>query len=129
MGYRSDVELLVSNAGYTELKEFIIGEGEKYYKANPDSDEETNFLDFADEIENKGTYTKIYQTWVKYYDDFPEVQIFEDALTHLEKNGYSYRFARIGDDTNDNTVCIYDGENDADISLPNLWIRREFVSE
>ena len=60
MGYRSDVELLVSNAGYTELKEFIIGEGEKYYKANPDSDEETNFLDFADEIENKGTYTKIY---------------------------------------------------------------------
>ena len=66
---------------------------------------------------------------MKYYDDFPEVQIFEDALTHLEKNGYSYRFARIGDDTNDNTVCIYDGENDADISLPNLWIRREFVSE
>ena len=129
MGYRSDIEVIVSNEGYSVLKNFILSQADEYNKKYPNSGEQPNILEFADNIQNKETYTHIYFSYLKYYEDFPEVQIFENALDFLEKNGYSIRFAMIGEDLNDNTVRYCDGEKDANVRIPHLWISRSFSSE
>ena len=44
MGYRSDIEVIVSNEGYSVLKNFILSQADEYNKKYPNSGEQPNIL-------------------------------------------------------------------------------------
>ena len=95
MGYRSDVRIAVSKKGYKEMLKYM----EDFAKRKDlDKDDVIDLLNCTDiSCENK--YQK-YFGWdgIKWYDGFPDIDAIIEALSHIENEGYSYNFTRIGEE-------------------------------
>ena len=104
MWYRSDVRIAVSKKGYKEMLKYI----EEFAKRKDlDKDDVIDLLNCTDiSCENK--YQK-YFGWdgIKWYDGFPDIDAIIEALSHIENEGYSYNFTRIGEEFTyiDEHVC------------------------
>ena len=110
MGYRSDVRIIVSKNGYTELRKYVEEHIKKYKLENikPDSvsasfDYDFNLLNSLDVSKASDDNKQVCLGWndLKWYDGYEEIDAIMDSLTKLGKNGYGYRFARIGENTED----------------------------
>ena len=119
MGYRSNVRIVTTRNGFNELKKFT----DKYLKDN--NYNYGNLLDNLD-ISHETKHAK-YFGWnaIKWYDGiegYKDVDAIVDGLNHLEKNNYSYRFARIGEEYDDYQELSYTSErkNEQDLEYPSM---------
>lgn len=123
MGYRSDVRIMTTKKGFDELKKYT----EKYLK-----DKNYTYGNLLDDLEiNEETKYAKYFGWdsIKWYDGcegFEDVDAIMDGLNHLQKNNYSYRYARIGEDYSDYDEFNYESEieDEQDLEYPSM--NREF---
>lgn len=118
MGYRSDVRIITTKKGYKELKKVADEYANKY--------DSSNLLESPDilEVTKKGCY--IGWNWIKWYEEYEEVDAIVKGLDLLEEKNISYRFARCGESYDDYEEFVYDSEKDngSDLDYPPLI--REF---
>ena len=111
MGYRSEVAIKCQKNAYEKFAKVYKGCEPDKVLSNGDDD----YL--------------LYWSWIKWYDDYPEIQAINDVMTELDEmfggdneniydNHWGYKFLRIGEDDND----VEDQSNCCDIEL---WMRRE----
>jgi len=91
MGYRSQVYLKTTTEGWLLLKRFNDSIETKEHRP----------LYGADVNKTESGFYKISFDDVKWYDSFPEVQNFMEAMDVLEDNDIPYSYIRIGEDTSD----------------------------
>ena len=121
MGYRSDVRLIVSKKGYDELEKFIEKELNKEGKT-----EEYNILKCADFLKEHKNYFYIAWNYVKWYEEYTDVMIFNRALGYLSGKDYSWRFARIGENYDDVEENYHNSNRLEEDGLDYPYIIREF---
>lgn len=93
MGYRSEVAILINDAGY-DCMCFQLEELEPSVRID--------VVSLIDEMEREyGNNIMLYEEWVKWYEDFPEVRFMEDMLEVLECSNLPYVFLRIGENLED----------------------------
>lgn len=122
MGYRSDVRIVTSRAGFEELRRVVREEAIKY--ATPDYD--YNLINTARVMWNYDA-TQVMLSWdcVKWYEDcYKDVDAVMHGLDYLTQNGFDWRFSRIGEELDDVEERYNDGDEDADLEYP--CIRRYF---
>ena len=91
MGYRSQVYLKTTTEGWLLLKRFNDAIENREHRP----------LYGADVNKTESGFYKISFDDVKWYDSFPEVQNFMEAMDVLEDNDIPYSYIRIGEDTSD----------------------------
>ena len=122
MGYRSDVRIIISKKGYNELKKHI----QKYYdEKNISKEYQFDLLNHTD-IREANKY-QVYLGWdnIKWYG-YPDVDAIEEGSSRLKDNDYSYRFARLGEYTDDYEECYYDSTKEKEQNLDFPWLERYF---
>ena len=114
MGYRSDVRIVVSREGFRELREYVEKECIKFKK--PDDDYDYNLLKNADKIRTDGDQFIICWDSIKWYEGcYNDVDVIMHGLEHLNSEGYSYRYYRVGESYEDIEEVYSDGESDQDL--------------
>lgn len=114
MGYRSDVRIIVSKKGYDKLCEYVKAHALEY--AKPDYD--YNLLNHANITYSKvcdGQQVMISWNDIKWYewsDGYEDVSIIMNGLQYLKEEGFSYRYARLGENYDDWEETYTDGELD-----------------
>lgn len=114
---------MTTKKGFDELKKYT----DKYLK-----DKNYTYGNLLDDLEiNEETKYAKYFGWdsIKWYDGcegFEDVDAIMDGLNHLQKNNYSYRYARIGEDYSDYDEFNYESEieDEQDLEYPSM--NREF---
>jgi len=91
MGYRSDVYLKTTTEGWLMIKRFNDSIEVKEHRP----------LYGADVNKTESGFYRIEFHDVKWYDSFPEVQHFAEAMDLLSDNDIPYSYIRIGEETND----------------------------
>ena len=100
MGYCSEVALAIAK------------EDCKYLKGKMKENKELkDFLKMA-EIKKSNNAIVISWDWIKWYDEFPEVQAIKDFMYYLSDNDRPYRFIRIGEENDDIEVETNYGNGD-----------------
>lgn len=122
MGYRSDVRIIVSKDGLKELRRVVREEAMKY--ATPDYD--YNLLNSARILYNDDGY-QVMIGWnsIKWYEgDYKDVDAIMKGLDELRRDGYSYSFARLGENYDDIEEDHAEGEEEDEVD----WVEivREF---
>ena len=124
MGYRSDVYIAVAFANADDLKEVVA-----VYTIDPRV-QKHNLLKDWDVREDNILY--YHGDYVKWYDDFEDVQGVEHMLHladkfHEERDmPVAYRFIRIGEDDNDTETREEHGGDDGSL-MEMLWDRMQMV--
>ena len=85
MGYRSDVAIAIENEAFKELLE----------KAKAENDDAFEFIQRAS-IYRTDKFTTLYFEWVKWYEDYEDVQFIESFIRKIP-----HVFKRIGEDYDD----------------------------
>ncbi len=108
MGYRSDVRITMSKNAYEKFKKYV-NEHITNYKNNlikgtisSEMNYDYNLLNHTD-IKEENKYNQVLLGWnyIKWYDDYEEVNAIMDSLYKLEENDYGYSYMRIGEDLED----------------------------
>ena len=126
MGYRSDVRIVTTRKGFDELKKYT----EKYLK-----EKNYTFGNLLDDLDlNHETRTAKYFGWnsIKWYEDcegYEDVDAVISGLSHLEKNNFSFRYARIGEDYSDYEEIYFDSTKKVEQGLEYPWLNRNFDDE
>lgn len=103
MGYRSDVRIVVSKAGYKELEAYVKEEALKYVANFDKTDYDYNLLNHLDVFKALPDDRQYVIGWdyVKWYDGYEDVDIVMRGLQNLSDKGYNWVFDRIGEDYTD----------------------------
>lgn len=110
MGYRSDVRIIMSKNGFNKFKKYVEDHIRKYKLNNIKEGSiaatynyDYNLLNNLDVSKASSDGNQIYIGWdnLKWYDGYEEVDSIMDSLNKLEKNGYGYRYVRIGESFDD----------------------------
>lgn len=128
MGYRSDVRIVVSKAGYKELEAYVKGEALKYVTNFDKTDYDYNLLNHLEVFKALPDDSQYVIGWnyIKWYDgDYEDVNIIMRGLQHLSDNGFNWIFDRIGENYDDIEEC-YDDNNENDETLEWNYIIRHF---
>lgn len=109
MGYRSDVRIVMKKKDYPKFSKYVedyIAEKQAQY----------NLMEHID-VKEEGAQT-IYIGWdyLKWYKEYPEVQVVHNALNKFRNEGLSFTFARMGDNYDD----YEEDYNNNDLSFPQL---------
>ena len=109
MGYRSDIRIVMKKKDYPKFSKYVedyIAEKQAQY----------NLMEHID-VKEEGTQT-IYIGWnyLKWYEEYPEVQAVHEALDKFRDEGLSFAFARIGEDYGD----YEEDNNNYDLPFPQL---------
>ena len=126
MGYRSDVRIVTTRKGFDELKKYT----EKYLK-----EKNYTFGNLLDDLDlNHETKTAKYFGWnaIKWYEDcedYEDVDAVMSGLSHLEKNNFSYRYARIGESYDDYEEQYFDSSKKEEQGLEYPFITRDFADD
>ena len=126
MGYRSDVRIVTSKKGYEELKKFSNNYLKKYDKEIA----KFNIINNCDVF--KQGDNEIYMGWngVKWDEGYSEVDAIMAGLEHLDKNDYSFRYARIGEDYCDfESNYINSVKKEKNIKLDYPYLERYFCDD
>lgn len=116
MGYRS------------EVKSVIYGEPFKVDMFLNEHEAEYNQVleDFGGDIYIKGSDTRkfIYLDidYVKWYDEYEEVQRWHDFLNLAEASGLCFEFVRVGESSEGDIEQIYGGDNNLQYLTPKVTI-------
>lgn len=112
MGYRSDVRIIMSKKAYEEFKEYVRKDALNY--ATPDYDH--NLLNHLDLDTSNELEVLIGWNYIKWYSPmnewYQDVGCIERGLEYINELGYSYHFARIGEDYDDIEEINMEGEID-----------------
>lgn len=110
MGYRSEVAIKVygDDEGMAKFKKSY----DEAFDALPPEEQEYVLLLMREEEANGFTDNvfTFYATYIKWYEDCPQVQFFTGLLDHIEDFGINAEFVRIGEDYDDIETQQY-GEN------------------
>ena len=121
MSYYNDVRILTTVDGYNYFKKVVEKNCKTYDTFNPL--EEVDFLNI-----NEGK-NEVYIGWndVSWWGDYyyKGALVIKTALDELPAVGYSYRFARIGEEFDDIVSIGEDGEKEEDV-LDYIEISRKF---
>ena len=100
MGYRSDIGLVLTQSAVQRMHKKLntLNKNSEAFSAI------TDFIAYADKYhEDADTKAKVYLwNYVKWYDDFKEVNFLEELMQEL--NEQDYLFIRIGEDYDDTEV-------------------------
>lgn len=107
MGYYSDVRIRTTKKGFEALK----NEVEKYTKEKGIK----NLLDFASRVDTYLDVVTIDWTFRKWYSSNQEEQAIINSLSKIQEQGYSWVFARIGEDYTDIEIEENIQENDDEL--------------
>lgn len=147
MGYRSSVRIRMRKGGYKDFKEYVDTESKKhceFIKSNKTytdingvvrvSDDEEYDYNLLNELDIcVETETDMYIGWdyVKWYENgYKDVDIIMGGLDHIQELGYSYSYARIGEDFGDiDEVYIEGNDIKNNEYLECVSIIREFDDE
>lgn len=130
MGYRSDVRIVVSKAGYKELEAYVKVEALKYATNFEKTDYDYNLLNHLDVFKAlpDGSQYVIGWNYVKWYYGYEDVDIVMRGLQHLSDKGYNWVFDRIGEDYTD-IEEQYNNDSFTDETLEWNYIIRQFDDE
>ena len=105
MGYRSDIRILTTKKGYSELK--------KYVDNHTDTKYDINLFD-ALHVKEEGK-TNVYFGWdfLKWYPGFHSVDNVMDGLEYLKESNLSFHYKRFGENYDDIEVLYNDSLTDA----------------
>lgn len=125
MGYTSSVRIITSKNGFKELLNFV----DKYKVENKIPENQFENLLRHPNIKHSNKYQK-YFGWdeIKWYG-FPEIIAIEKGLEYLKENNYSYRFARIGEDSTDYEEHYHDSTNKKEQGFEFPVMERYFDDE
>lgn len=109
MGYCSDIRIVIKKKDYPKFSKYVedyIAEKQAQY----------NLMEHID-VKEEGTQT-IYIGWnyLKWYEEYPEVQAVYEAFNKFRDEGLSFTFARIGEDYAD----YEEDNNNYDLPFPQL---------
>lgn len=109
MGYRSNVRIVMKKKDYPKFNKYVedyIAEKQAHYDLMKHID-----------VKEEGTQT-IYIGWnyLKWYEEYPEVQAVHEALNKFRDEGLSFTFARMGEDYAD----YEEDYNNNDLPFPQL---------
>ena len=116
MGYRS------------EVKSVIYGEPSKVDAFLKEHEAEYNQVkaDFGETISIKGSdfrkYIYLDIDYVKWYDEFEDVQRWHDYLHLAEASGLCFEFVRVGESSEGDIEQIYGGDNNLMYLTPTVTI-------
>lgn len=128
MGYRSDVKCITTKEGF-ELIDKLVRKASGVTKENEDHEywltDEFNTTSICD-----SKYMLMEYDDVKWYNNDPAVQAFEQALERLEARKLPYQFLRVGENDED-VERKYCGGGDWQKykDMPQLWLERKIVVE
>lgn len=122
MAYKSDVRIVTSKKGYNELINYI----QKYYKKNNIPIEHQFVLINNLKINYENKFQK-YFGWnnIRWYG-YPDVEAIEKGLEYLKEKDYSYRFARMGDDSTDYEEHYHESTREKEKGLEFPTMERYF---
>lgn len=130
MGYRSDVRIVVSKAGYKELEAYVKEEALKYVANFDKTDYDYNLLNHLDVFKALPDDRQYVIGWdyVKWYDGYEDVDIVMRGLQNISDKGYNWVFDRIGEDYTD-IEEQYNNDSLTDETLEWNYIIRQFDDE
>ena len=109
--------IITSKKGYKELEKLVEEHISKYRKNEIEVDSVASTYNYDFNILNRTDVkleivgkNQILFGWnyIKWYDGYEEVDAINDSLNKLQKNGYGYTYARIGEDITDIEEFGYD---------------------
>ena len=109
MGYRSEVSITIKNEDFMGMLPMAKAFGQELF------DEVRDLLSFAQSIRQTDEYTIIYFDWVKWYEDYPDVQFVEWFIGEIP-----HHFIRVGEDYDDTEIRGDVGEDYDMYSLANI---------
>lgn len=122
MGYRSDVKLITTKAGWERIQREVR-------QAAPDNWEYVVGSEHATPLLG-GKYVLVEHESIKWYDNFPEVSAFMRELKRFDAEHIPYSFMRIGEDWGDNQYLYErDWESDKYDDIPHLSLHCEIEVE
>ena len=126
MGYYSEVKIAMRESDYIELLNRV-----DYYTNKDSLSIFVKDMCSAKTVVNNGQKVVIlHWDWVKWYQEFKEVQYIEDYLAELSEQCKPYKFVRIGEESNDIEVLDSwgeDGDDCCDIIRAEVYV--EIVEE
>lgn len=119
MGYRSDVRITTTKNGYKEL--------EKYVKEHL-SDDICNLLEKTDIFQEGNDYVYLGWNYMKWYDNYDEVEVIMKGIEHLKDKNIAFHYARLGEDYDDYEEIYNETYKDGCIKeyVPAIWTIRTF---
>lgn len=122
MGYRSDVQIMITKKGFDKLKDYVKEFlEEKKAEGKITNTEEANLLSDLDIYEEHDDYILFGWSSVKWDDLFhTDVMAVMHGLDKLEEAGLVYKFIRLGEETTDIELQEYDN----DCTLPYFYVER-----
>lgn len=104
MGYRSDIRILTTKKGYSELKNYVDN--------HTDRKRDINLFDSL-HVKEEGN-TNVYFGWdfLKWYPGFSSVDNVMNGLEHLKELDLSYHYKRFGENYDDIEVLYNDSQTD-----------------
>ena len=111
MGYRSDVTYALEFRELNCKRKFVV-----MAKLDPVFNEA---LKECEHVDDDKLFMYAEFTWVKWYDNFDDVQCHTKMLDHIQENkldGVSAKFIRMGEEMEDAEEMVYEGED-----APNAW--------
>lgn len=98
MGFRSEVYLKTTSEGFVILKEFNDSIVNKDHRP----------LAYAEIQKSELGNYKIYYSWVKWYDDYPQIQNFNKVLDIYREKGIPFKHIIINEDNSTEESGNYD---------------------
>ena len=126
MGYCSEVKIAMRESDYIELLNRV-----DYYTNKDSLSIFVKDMCSAKTVVNNGQKVVIlHWDWVKWYQEFKEVQYIEDYLAELSEQCKPYKFVRIGEESSDIEVSDSwgeEGDDCCDIIRADVYV--EIVEE
>ena len=118
MGYRNDVRICMSEDNFYTL----IEQGRKEGFADHNYLLDENAMKIC---KKKDGIVVFGWDWIKWEEDFRDVEFVMNFLDNMREEGYPFQFVRIGEDLDDNEEMWYRGPNDDDYRCDVIGISRE----
>lgn len=122
MGYCSEIHVITSVEGFEKMRECIW----KLAKVRELSDEMVLFPEVGEDpktvfhfFEQKGDYIHFGFSWVKWYDSYKDVALFQDMLAEIDEE-VAWKFYRNGEDSDDFEIWTSEEE---DYDMPCIELR------
>lgn len=121
----ANIRLAITKKGYYKVMEYL-----ENYVINKNIERKDVFNLFENPDINYENKFQKYIGWngLEWYDGFQDVEALDNALKYLEKEGYSYKFSKIGTYSNELQEYGCNGNKDIkeNFTLDSPIIKRKF---
>lgn len=116
MGYRSEVKSIIYGSEQ-EMKDFKESASDLYKQVREENDEEVRTFQIADRH-----FIYLSADYTKWYDEYDEVQHWNDLLQLAKEAGLCTEFVRVGESGNGDIEQDYSGANNMNYLTPKCTI-------